>query len=131
MPAPYRGGCLCGAVRYEATAAPIGAGYCHCSLCRRATGAPVFLGVAFPRASFRFLEGATKIYQSSARGIRHFCGDCGSPLFFELLDKPDQWEVLVGSLDDAADIRPSVHVFMSSALHWFRIDDDLPRKPGL
>ena len=129
MPAPYRGGCLCGAVRYEATAAPLGAGYCHCSLCRRATGAPIFLGVAFPRESFHLLQGKTRIHASSARGIRHFCSDCGSALFFELLDKPNQWEVLVGSLDNASDIQPSIHVCLSSGVGWLEIADGLPRRP--
>jgi hypothetical protein len=91
----------------------------------------VFLGVAFPRAAFRLLKGGTKTYRSSARGIRHFCGACGSPLFFELTDKPQQWEVLVGALDDARDIRPSVHVCVSSALPFFAVKDDLPRKAEL
>lgn len=131
MPAPYAGGCACGQVRFVAEAAPLGAGYCHCTKCRRATGAPVFLGVAFPRAAFRLTRGATKTYASSARGVRHFCGECGSPLFFELRDKPAQWEVLVGALDDAADIRPSVHVCVSSALPFFEVRDDLPRKAEL
>jgi len=129
MPPPYRGGCLCGAIRYEATAAPLGAGYCHCSLCRRATGAPVFLGVAFPRDALRLLRGKTRTHASSARGIRHFCGQCGSALFFELRDKPHQWEVLVGSLDDASGIQPSVHVCVSSGVGWLEIADGLPRHP--
>lgn len=129
MPAPYRGGCLCGAIRYEVTAAPLGAGYCHCSLCRRATGAPIFLGVAFPRESFRMLKGRTKTHASSARGIRHFCGACGSALFFELLDKPNQWEVLAGSLDDPGDVQPSIHVCVSNGVGWLHINDGLPRKP--
>lgn len=131
MAAPHEGGCQCGAIRFEATAAPLGAGYCHCTKCRGATGAPIFLGVAFPRAAFRLLRGETKTYRSSERGIRHFCGACGSPLFFELTDTPDRWEVLVGALDDAADITPSVHVCTASRLPWFDVLDSLPRKAAL
>ena len=32
----YRGGCLCGALRYEATAEPLYAGLCYCADCRKA-----------------------------------------------------------------------------------------------
>jgi len=35
------GGCMCGAVRYEAIGEPMTVAYCHCSSCRRHTGAPV------------------------------------------------------------------------------------------
>ena len=60
-PTPATGGCLCGAVRYEATGDPIVTGYCHCADCRRNSGAPVVTLVMFeagqvpasPRASAR------------------------------------------------------------------------------
>jgi hypothetical protein len=35
---PLRGGCLCGAVRFELTAPLLSAGYCHCTRCQRRTG---------------------------------------------------------------------------------------------
>ena len=35
------GGCLCGAVRYQATGVPLVTGHCHCADCRRHNGAPV------------------------------------------------------------------------------------------
>ena len=38
--ATFEGGCLCGAVRYRAIAAPIRAVICHCSMCRKHSGAP-------------------------------------------------------------------------------------------
>ena len=37
---PWTGGCLCGAVRYEAAEAPRRIGYCHCRMCQKAGGAP-------------------------------------------------------------------------------------------
>jgi len=33
MPAPFTGGCRCGAVRYECTAEPIATIHCHCRDC--------------------------------------------------------------------------------------------------
>ena len=38
MDVPFGGGCACGAIRYECTAAPIYMGNCHCTHCQQATG---------------------------------------------------------------------------------------------
>ena len=46
------GGCLCGALRYRLDAAPLDIGYCHCSMCRRSTGAPVLAWACIPAAAF-------------------------------------------------------------------------------
>ena len=50
----YQGGCFCGAIRYAFLDVFV-AGYCHCSICRRMSGAPVIAWVNTPRASFRVL----------------------------------------------------------------------------
>lgn len=33
------GGCLCGAIRYEAKGTPVNSNYCHCASCRKHAGA--------------------------------------------------------------------------------------------
>ncbi len=45
---PITGGCMCGAVRYEATEPPQKVGYCHCRMCQKWTG-----NLFFPYAMFR------------------------------------------------------------------------------
>lgn len=124
------GGCLCGAVRYEIAERPTHGGYCHCRMCRRATGAPVFAGVSLRKSAFRLTRGEPKRYRSSERAFRWFCGDCGSPLFFEPLDAPEFWEVLVGSLDDPSWVEMKAHIFTASQAPWFDVRDELPRFPG-
>jgi hypothetical protein len=44
----YTGGCLCGALRYEADAEPLYAGLCYCTDCRKASGSGFipFMGFA-------------------------------------------------------------------------------------
>jgi hypothetical protein len=55
----FGGGCLCGAVRFVATGQPKGVAWCHCESCRKHSGAPVSVFVAYepphtplPRARF-------------------------------------------------------------------------------
>jgi hypothetical protein len=54
---PLDGGCLCGRIRYRLTAAPFDAGYCHCTLCRRASGAPTLAFATVPLADLQWLRG--------------------------------------------------------------------------
>ncbi len=126
----HAGRCLCGEVRFRFDGAPLVAGYCHCGLCRRATGAPVVALAVFPRATFRLLGGDTATHPSSSRGLRHFCAACGSPLFFEPLDTPNRFEVYLGVLDDPAAITPAFHIWTDDRLPWLHLDDDLRRFPG-
>ena len=99
-PETVTGGCLCGAVRYEAAGTPVYVPYCHCETCRKATGAPVVLFVMFEKDQVRFTQGERKIYRSSPGVGRAFCPDCGTPLTYE-----GDWggktiiEVHVGTLD--------------------------------
>ena len=123
------GGCLCGAVRYELTEQPTHNGYCHCRMCRKATGAPVFAGVTLKRSGFRLTAGEPRRHRSSEAAHRAFCGECGSPLFFEGLGAPDLIEVLVGSLDDASWVEMAEHSFFASRIPWFDVRDELPRSP--
>ena len=77
----HSGGCRCGAVRFEASGEPLSVGYCHCSDCRRATGAPVSAFVGF-RAEDVSLTGETlRIFENGAV-IRSFCNVCGSPIAY-------------------------------------------------
>jgi len=57
---PINGGCLCGAVRYEALRMPFRAGYCHCRHCQRALGNIFGPSVMFGHEDFRFTKGALK-----------------------------------------------------------------------
>ncbi|MFZ5609897.1 MAG: GFA family protein [Pseudomonadota bacterium] len=127
---PLAGGCLCGAVRYEISATPMGAAYCHCRLCRRASGAPVVAWLSLKAADLRYSAGAPRQFQSSSWARREFCGACGTPLAFRFRQKGEEYvDVTVGSLDRPQDIRPGLHIYTDSALPWLVIDDGLKRLP--
>jgi hypothetical protein len=121
------GGCLCGAVRYRIGAAPNSVGYCHCSLCRRASGAPVVAWASVPSESFTFITGTPVAYRSSAVAERQFCGKCGTQITFRYLRTPREIDVTLASLDDPEALEPAYHIWTANRLAWFDTADTLPR----
>ena len=125
----WTGGCLCGAVRYRATADPIRAVNCHCGMCRRASGAAFLTHVHFPIDAFIWTAGTPTRYRSSADAERGFCETCGSTLTMHESVLDDRVQVSLGSLDRPGDVRPDDHVWTESQLAWLKIEDGLPRFP--
>jgi hypothetical protein len=125
----WTGGCLCGAVRYRATADPVRAVICHCGTCRKVSGAAFLSFVHFPKDAFTWTSGAPTRYRSSAYAERGFCPQCGSTLTMheDVLD--DRVQVSLGSLDRPEAVQPDDHVWSESQLPWLVISDDLPRFP--
>lgn len=124
------GGCLCGAVRYRAEGPPLRAVHCHCSLCRRASGAAFVTWVAFRFEAFAFTKGSPAIYKATDKAERTLCARCGTQLTFRHVESSHMVDVTVGSLDDPSAVRPDDHIWESSRLPWLHIDDGLPRWPG-
>ena len=123
------GGCLCGAIRYEARGGPYHRGYCHCVTCRRASGAPVVAWFSVKLPEFRLVQGEPKVFISSDHGERRFCGDCGSQLFFDDYRYPDEIDIATASLDDPNPVPPGFHLFTRSRIAWVKFGDGLPTFP--
>jgi hypothetical protein len=123
------GGCLCGRVRYQAAATPFHETMCHCSMCRRAAGAPVVAWFSVPRSTFRVLAGEITHFQSSKSCVRGFCATCGTSLTFASEDFPDELDVTTCSLDDPAALPPRDHVHTRSKLPWISVGDGLAQYP--
>ena len=123
----HTGGCLCGAVRYETDGSPLHVAICHCSLCRRSVGAAAVPWASFRRAGLRVVRGAPAWHRSSDHARRGFCPSCGTSLFFETTLAPDEVDVTVASLDAAAAVAPTHHIWVPDRLPWTTIDDGLPR----
>lgn len=125
----WTGGCLCGAVRYRATADPVRAVICHCEMCRKVSGAPLLAFVHFPAGAFEWTEGAPSYYRSSAEAERGFCPTCGSTVSMKETVLGDRVQVSLGTLERAGDVTPDDHVWTRSQLSWLHIDDRLERYP--
>ena len=125
------GGCLCGAIRYTATGAPKGAGYCHCRSCRRHTGAPLVAFAVFSADQVDWPSGERARYQSSPGIFRAFCRECGASLSFEgRFGGEDLVELHISTLDDPEAFPPQEHTHYKERISWLHVDDDLPKFPG-
>lgn len=120
------GGCFCGWIRYEAAGTPFHETNCHCSICRRTTGAPFVAWFSVARERFRFVAGQAARFQSTPRATRSFCARCGTQLTFEHRDYPGEIDVTTCSLDDPDRVPPKDHIHTSSRVGWIHLADGLP-----
>jgi hypothetical protein len=122
------GSCLCGGIRYEIDAALGPVTNCHCSRCRKASGAAFASNASVPAASFRFVAGAEllKEWESSPGVRRCFCGRCGSPILKRHDARPETLRLRLGTLDTDPGVKPSRHIFVGSKAPWVEITDGLP-----
>ena len=133
MKSVITGGCLCGAVRYSIAAGPdsgidpslLAATYCHCSMCRKATGGTHAALLAIPRHLVAWTAERPSTFRSSPIASRAFCYRCGSPLYYDG-DHEATLAITVGSLDDPSVVRPHHHYGVESKLHWVDVGRSLP-----
>lgn len=124
------GGCLCGSVRYTAEE-PTHVHYCHCGMCRKATGSAFAVLAWVAAASLRWIgdEAARSERRSSPIARRSFCARCGTPLTLAYDDRPERLALHAGTLDAAAQFAPRSHYGIEGRLGWVDCGRDLPTKP--
>lgn len=122
------GGCLCGAVRYEAHGDPEFSIQCCCRQCQHITGGGHASQFALPEAAVA-IAGAMQTYamraDSGNRVTSAFCGVCGSPILKRTSGFPDLMFFHAATLDDPAIFSPQKAVWLDSRQPWDHIDPGL------
>jgi hypothetical protein len=124
--ASFRGGCLCGAVRYEGTGKVKNLCYCHCTSCRRAAGVPAVPWGTFASNCLSITQGTLAEYASSPEVVRGFCARCGTSLTYRHAKRAGEIDVTLATLDDPSALAPRAHIWVQDKLSWERIEDGLP-----
>jgi hypothetical protein len=123
--AEMTGKCLCGAVTFTAENVETEFETCHCGMCRRWTGSPMF-AASVQRVTFEGEE-HLKTFDSSEWASRGFCSKCGSSLFYYL--KPaDRYVMAVGAFDDASAFRLVGEIYIDHKPPGYEFAGDLARQ---
>jgi len=122
------GGCLCGAVRYTATADPAAVALCHCQDCQKQSGAPFSYNVLIETDSLQ-IEGDLKTYGTTGTGTglpreRKFCGVCGSPILTTLEEMPGMAAIKAGTLDDPSWLEPELELWVDRRHSWVAASEE-------
>ncbi len=112
----HKGGCHCGAVRFEVTApADIEAQLCNCSIC----SATAFLHLIVPASRFKLMQGQDRLrtYTFNTHTAKHlFCEVCGIKSFYIPRSNPDGFSVNVRCLQ--SDTIGKVRIVAFDGRNW-------------
>lgn len=126
MSAEIKGSCHCQAVQYEINPAVKLVGNCHCTICKKITGASFSTIVIVGEDDFVLVEGTGVLakWTVSDSVVKHFCRTCGTPIFNTHTQYPGNKMIYLGSFDDPGLVSPAVNVHCENKLPWvFSIGD--------
>jgi hypothetical protein len=122
----YRGGCACGAIRYEISSRPVFENHCQCIDCRKVSGTGHGSYLTFAGRDAVKVSGEAAFWDvvaDSGNSKTHaFCPKCGSPVYLTFAAMPDLFTIHAGSLDDADQFNPQVLTYAVRGPVWDVID---------
>jgi hypothetical protein len=124
------GGCLCGAVRYQARSAPITTRVCWCRLCQHLAAGNATVNVVF-RSEDVTIDGTLADFVATADSgnilHRGFCPVCGTPVSSRTEIRPHLVILRAGTLDDPEIAQPALTIWTSKAPSWACIATHVPQ----
>ena len=133
MPAPYTGGCACGAIRYTVSEEPLISYCCHCTECQKRTSSAFGVSAMIAADSLTIERGTpkerTRKGESGNELTINFCGDCGSSLFSAPKARPQIRVLYAGTLDAPGELPVQLNIWTDSAMPWVHMDPNLPKEP--
>ena len=121
------GGCHCGAVRYEVEGEALTHALCHCTDCRRHSGAPMVAWTMYPESALRVTKGAVRVYVSSEHARREFCAECGTGLFYRNAEVlPGIVDIQSATYDNPDAVPAQVQIQVADRIGWMAEAHALP-----
>jgi hypothetical protein len=124
----HSGSCLCGAVRVTARTRDNRIGACHCTMCRKWGGGPLFAVECESAVAF---EGADSIstFSSSEWAERGFCKKCGTHLFYRLKQE-QHYAIPVGLFDDSDQWTLAEQIFIDQKPSFYSFSQETKMLTG-
>lgn len=139
MTPPITGSCLCGAVTYVCSAAPIWSVNCHCRACQKLSGAPFVSAFSVPAASFTVQGDTVSFFRESETGHRvttTCCAHCGGRVYAQSAGAVALVNIFAATLADPTTFRAISNVYLSEAASWIEPPPatfnfpKMPERPG-
>lgn len=131
MSVPIEGGCLCGAVRYKCTDAPIWSANCHCKSCQKLTGSSFSTAFTVKTECFGVNDGDTIEFDRKAESGQTVtivrCKRCGTWIFSKRSGNSEFRSILASTLDKPENFVLISDVYVSEAADWTVFDAELSR----
>jgi hypothetical protein len=131
MSRAYKGGCACGAIRYEIADEPMVMNDCQCRDCQHRSGTGHGSYLTFPRRAAVTLTGKATLWDIAGDNgnvkSHAFCATCGSPIYLTFGAAPDVFTVHAGSLDDPGRYQPQMVTYAVRAHAWDHVDPAVPK----
>ncbi len=123
------GRCLCGDVTWDLAGDVIATAVCHCDHCQRQSGGAFSVNLVAHESQLT-VSGDLSTYEDRGDDggdavyvLRRFCGSCGSPIVSALVETDGVIAVKAGTLDDKADVRPTVEAWCEHRQPWVELPD--------
>lgn len=109
----------------------LGSGVCHCINCQKQAGSAFSINLIMQLSSFT-VSGDLSTYEDKGEEsqepvYRRFCGNCGSPIFSEIVAAAGLIAVKAGTLDDTSVFQPSSQIWCDSQQNWVELLEGLPK----
>ena len=121
--------CHCGQIELVCAGEPRKISLCHCLDCQRRTGSAFSIAVFYPREAVRIASGQPASFarpSASGHPVRfHFCGRCGSNLYWEPDRLPSLIGVAAGAFADPNFPPPEQSVWTQDKHGWLTLPEDM------
>lgn len=125
--------CQCGRLVIRCSGEPAAVSLCHCLDCQRRTGSAFSIGAFFAREQVTVAEGSsTRFRRGSHSGSDvtfHFCGVCGSTVWWEPERLASMVGVAVGAFADPDFPAPVQATWDKRRHRWLHLPDEIVSHP--
>ena len=113
------GSCLCSEIQFHLANRPLRLYQCHCSLCRKQSGAAASAATLVHKNQFAWQKGEELIHSYiKPTGFRSdFCSKCGTPVP-NIVGKSEYVWIPAGTLNTAEKFEIVAHLFIESKVPW-------------